>query len=361
MPKFTSESYYALNNAQYQASSGNKLALPHTRLIPSSPSTAPSTPTAPPRLSTRQSRTARIPRPANAWIVFRRANVEGMVLHMEDEIARSSDPGVGVPQAEVSKRLSKIWNGLSAEEKKPYFAQAEIEKEEHARKYPDYQFVPRKPLKAKSAATSACANEYSRAATPVKHKSELASPAQVSAPAPETSWPSSNAAPKMDGDFDVFQDFYSTSELYENLPVLESLQSAPTQQAPDFGVEFMQWLNQASPPDANISSVENWHFDGTEDLSTVFSGNYPVNGGLESFAGQQDFLAPTLSFQSNEAPAYGNQAADLFYGFPLSSFAPSSGPTPVPASSMYPTPSPSPPHLPADFQLNNWDSPAFSL
>ncbi|PPQ78632.1 hypothetical protein CVT25_010596 [Psilocybe cyanescens] len=71
-----------------------------------------------------------IPRPRNAFIFFRSSYING-------EIAAGQGQ-----QNELSKQAGKVWNMMSAEEKRPFCELAAIEKEEHYVKYPAYVYSP---------------------------------------------------------------------------------------------------------------------------------------------------------------------------------------------------------------------------
>ncbi|EKM54000.1 uncharacterized protein PHACADRAFT_81332, partial [Phanerochaete carnosa HHB-10118-sp] len=73
-------------------------------------------------------------RPRNAWILFRN--------EMLDRVPRLPD-GSRQPMADASKIISAWWKQVSPEEKYRYELQAEQEKEEHKRKYPNYRFQPK--------------------------------------------------------------------------------------------------------------------------------------------------------------------------------------------------------------------------
>ncbi|KAF8350341.1 hypothetical protein F5887DRAFT_297550 [Amanita rubescens] len=72
-----------------------------------------------------------IPRPRNAFIIFR--SQFGLSCK-----AREAHPH----QNFVSRGAAEAWNKLSDEEKHPYRLQADEEKREHRRKYPNYTYMP---------------------------------------------------------------------------------------------------------------------------------------------------------------------------------------------------------------------------
>lgn len=82
----------------------------------------------------------RIPRPRNAFILFRQKNHQ-LVLE-EGSVVRTNP--------DVSRELGKRWRMLSAEEKNHWIKLAEEEKIAHAKKYPGYKYTPRRNGKNKS-------------------------------------------------------------------------------------------------------------------------------------------------------------------------------------------------------------------
>ncbi|KAJ7264113.1 high mobility group box domain-containing protein, partial [Mycena haematopus] len=77
-----------------------------------------------------------IPRPRNAFIIFRSAYVQSQKA---DASIRGS-----LHQTAVSCLVADVWRGMSDEERKPYFLLAQQEKTSHKLKYPDYQYLPKK-------------------------------------------------------------------------------------------------------------------------------------------------------------------------------------------------------------------------
>ena len=103
----------------------------------------------------------RVPRPRNAFIIFRSWYI-GKVKAGVDMDAGKSDteddatiekvttttasltrPSHSIShQNELSKRAAKAWNGMNHEERKPYLEEANREKEWHKLMYPDYVYAP---------------------------------------------------------------------------------------------------------------------------------------------------------------------------------------------------------------------------
>lgn len=73
-----------------------------------------------------------IPRPKNAFFVFRSAFYD----------AHKDDNDANVNQQDLSKQVALIWNEMTEEEREPYARQAEEEKRLHAEMYPDYVYAP---------------------------------------------------------------------------------------------------------------------------------------------------------------------------------------------------------------------------
>ncbi|KAJ7696441.1 hypothetical protein B0H17DRAFT_884994, partial [Mycena rosella] len=83
----------------------------------------------------------RIPRPKNAFIIFR-TEFARLRLHNAQGSPRSRR---GVPQPvgrTVSGKAADVWHSLPPEEKQRYQRLAELEKEQHARDHPTYQYRP---------------------------------------------------------------------------------------------------------------------------------------------------------------------------------------------------------------------------
>ncbi|KAK7029655.1 hypothetical protein VNI00_014353 [Paramarasmius palmivorus] len=93
-----------------------------------------------------------VPRPPNAFILFRSDYWKREKLHVEEE--REKD------HREISRLAARTWNELPAEQKEYYKNMALIKKAEHARRYPGYKYAPShrtkpKPARKKSARSSA--------------------------------------------------------------------------------------------------------------------------------------------------------------------------------------------------------------
>lgn len=83
--------------------------------------------------------TNRIPRPRNAFILFRQKNHQ-LVLEEGSVIRTNPD---------VSRELGRRWRSLSATDKAHWNKLAEEEKVAHAKKYPGYKYTPRRNGKNK--------------------------------------------------------------------------------------------------------------------------------------------------------------------------------------------------------------------
>lgn len=86
-----------------------------------------------------KSNTNRIPRPRNAFILFRQKYHQSVLD--EGSVIRTNP--------EVSRELGRRWRLLSAEEKEHWNNLAEEEKKNHAKKYPGYRYTPRRNGKSK--------------------------------------------------------------------------------------------------------------------------------------------------------------------------------------------------------------------
>ncbi|GBE82791.1 predicted protein [Sparassis crispa] len=85
-----------------------------------------------------------VPRPPNAFIIFR--------AEYSKNYAQTHEDGESPPTSEksLSKRAAEAWGELTTEEKAPYKWRAEQERLEHGKKYPDYKYRPRRRQKGAS-------------------------------------------------------------------------------------------------------------------------------------------------------------------------------------------------------------------
>lgn len=84
--------------------------------------------------------TNHVKRPMNAFMVW-----------SQIERRKIAEVSPEMHNAEISKRLGKRWKTLSAEERKPYIAEADRLRELHMLEYPDYKYRPRKNKGQKAA------------------------------------------------------------------------------------------------------------------------------------------------------------------------------------------------------------------
>lgn len=78
----------------------------------------------------------KIPRPRNAFILFRQHHHKLLIDQLRQE-------GKPIPHnSEISKLLGTRWRSLSTDEKSYWDSKAQLEKEEHEKKYPDYKYRP---------------------------------------------------------------------------------------------------------------------------------------------------------------------------------------------------------------------------
>ncbi|KAG5634699.1 hypothetical protein H0H81_001084 [Sphagnurus paluster] len=77
--------------------------------------------------------TVDIPRPRNSWILFR------CDIH---ELIPAAPAGTFRTQGDLSKMIAVLWKNASEEVRTEYARRAELEKVEHAAKYPGYRFRP---------------------------------------------------------------------------------------------------------------------------------------------------------------------------------------------------------------------------
>ncbi|TFY83493.1 hypothetical protein EWM64_g514 [Hericium alpestre] len=96
----------------------------------SNPSSSPDRPTK--KSHARRQPTGHIPRPRNAFILFRC-----------DFVAQKKVPAsVEHDHRNISRIAGRIWQGMGETERAPWVAMAAKEKEEHRRRYPGYRYSP---------------------------------------------------------------------------------------------------------------------------------------------------------------------------------------------------------------------------
>jgi hypothetical protein len=90
--------------------------------------------------STPASLAGRIPRPSNAFMLYRSfVHSSGML-----------DAELHQHQNQLSATAAAMWNAMTQQDKEPWYERARIEKQEHARKYPDYWMSKRGPQRGSS-------------------------------------------------------------------------------------------------------------------------------------------------------------------------------------------------------------------
>ncbi|QEL57982.1 hypothetical protein CJJ09_000012 [Candidozyma auris] len=80
------------------------------------------------------------PRPRNAFILFRQKYHQSV---LDESTEAKTNP-------EVSRELGRRWRALSPQEREHWSNLAEEEKKNHAKKYPNYRYTPRRHGKGKS-------------------------------------------------------------------------------------------------------------------------------------------------------------------------------------------------------------------
>jgi hypothetical protein len=82
-----------------------------------------------------------IPRPRNAFIIFR--------TQFSSRYRTSRDVKRGSANAHISIAAGEYWRELGVEGQRKFKVQAEIEKAEHCKQYPNYHYTPMKKIQAK--------------------------------------------------------------------------------------------------------------------------------------------------------------------------------------------------------------------
>ncbi|KAF7297839.1 Transcription factor [Mycena kentingensis (nom. inval.)] len=104
----------------------------HTTYLPASASDLPLGPAPPQRTARRGKSPGHIPRPRNAFIIFR------------SKMGPTIPQSVTKDQKRVSRSMGELWRNLSPTERAVYQKLADDEKANHMRLYPDYVFHPTK-------------------------------------------------------------------------------------------------------------------------------------------------------------------------------------------------------------------------
>ncbi|TRM69754.1 hypothetical protein BD626DRAFT_533301 [Schizophyllum amplum] len=79
----------------------------------------------------------KVPRPPNAWILFR--------SHISKELREAHNNGTIPPQqSEVSTTISQMWKNLNVEQRRHWERKAEEEAHKHKRLHPNYKYQPQK-------------------------------------------------------------------------------------------------------------------------------------------------------------------------------------------------------------------------
>jgi len=87
-------------------------------------------------------RSARVRRPMNAFMVWSQIERRKIVAVQPE-----------LHNAEISKRLGRLWRQLSDDDRKPFVEEAERLRVLHGREYPDYKYRPRKRVKPSPSVT----------------------------------------------------------------------------------------------------------------------------------------------------------------------------------------------------------------
>ncbi|KAF7329045.1 HMG box domain-containing protein [Mycena kentingensis (nom. inval.)] len=105
---------------------------------------------APPKKSTtshtRSKPIGHIPRPRNAFILFRSDYARAAQL----KSAAASDSKEAENQNDLSREVGRVWRGMTDDQRAPWVALAEEEKKRHAAMHPTYKYAPQ-PRKGRQA------------------------------------------------------------------------------------------------------------------------------------------------------------------------------------------------------------------
>ncbi|GAA5971018.1 hypothetical protein JCM3765_002764 [Sporobolomyces pararoseus] len=130
--------------------SAKTIPIPTSIESTTSPSSSSMTTSPPKKSHSRKTSIGHIPRPRNAFILFR-SHIVNSGRIPKTTILKSINPRTGleeetikpVDHKNVSKIVGEIWRGLEDREKGEWEKLAEMEKLEHKEKYPDYKYKPK--------------------------------------------------------------------------------------------------------------------------------------------------------------------------------------------------------------------------
>lgn len=139
------------------------------------------------------------PRPPNAFLLFRSDFVKN--------IRQKAVTAEKLQQNHLSTDAAVAWRKLSQADKAPFFADAERQKHEHTRRYPDYQYSP-KPSGAKAKSSSSSKTSAPVTQHPARHATMAmgkpsSTPEPFMSPSPGQARPHAHFA--MNNDFYPFE------------------------------------------------------------------------------------------------------------------------------------------------------------
>ena len=144
--------------------------------------------------SNRNSSDPYIPRPPNAWILYRRERLSRWRLEQIQPILTP------LKQSDISRMMSALWRNEPPHVREHYEKCAEIAKAEHRILYPDYKYAPKsKEEKARIAAEKREAKkrerEEAKAARGAGRRNASGSASSSSSRSPQPDWDSVPLAP----------------------------------------------------------------------------------------------------------------------------------------------------------------------
>ncbi|GAA5892585.1 hypothetical protein JCM8208_005856 [Rhodotorula glutinis] len=272
------------------------------------PAVVPASASNPP--SPTRTRSDRPPRPMNAWLLFRTAQLRQM---------QEDNPGLRKSQGELSKLISEMWKSVSPEVKQGYEDLARQRKVEHARIYPDYRYAP-----ADKPASKPKASKVKRVASGGAYRAHR--PTLRLSPSQHAAYPDHGYDPDLDqsvGDHLTASNSTPTSRSATNSPHYGALPTPPTASWHNGGAVAAAGYDDLSPP--------------LEARQPAFSHDHEQRfGGLPRMAPPQSAPASTAHFPPASPSA--SSALGLSIGQPppthrrawLTQLQPSNPPGPLP-------------------------------
>nr|AUZ20788.1 putative mating type 1-2-1 protein [Venturia effusa]AUZ20791.1 putative mating type 1-2-1 protein [Venturia effusa] len=204
---------------------------------------------------------AKVPRPANAFILYRQH---------QHPIIKAQFPGI--VNNDISKKVAALWKNESEDVKATWKAKSEEAKQQHLQQHPDYSYQPRKPSEKKRRMTKRKMASTTAAVVFVDNNLQHEQTSQQPLPAftfdtRDMSLASCNIAAMGDNSADAFSTFddFINSGMYNQSP--QALAGFAAANDLSIGLGFRE-IQPVGSDDLNMFSIkENQDGDATMDAS----------------------------------------------------------------------------------------------